>query len=671
MAYAALAAAVFALGCALGLPAGMAIVGSLGAVIVMPPFIYVSGFTSLFAIIPDAAISGALCIAAATLVYRLRTAHWRGVLLAGLFCALILGYAVAVSPGWFVGSAFIFIPLFLFCVLDAPGIKVAAARGAVFILAFAMLYAAGLVDYVRVLFAYSARIYFAGEWARLHAYQFATWAVISPALKWTYLVLIIGWALAYKFGGDAVRKAGILCGFLFAAFLAEVGCYLFASFDWIGPIPIYYEVMVAPIYVLGAAAGFASAAGALWRSKAVAARWNSVWAGLGVSAAFPDEARRFAKSSGLLPVLGAVGLVLLAGIWFNKFVVYGTRFSPGLVNILNEPWASNERLISYLRGNAGLGEDGRFRGSVVVRPAWDYPGHLTMASLWRELVPTLAAYNTFESPAVHFFIQRSAPYLFDRSFSELPKAGTITGDRLLALGGQIELTSDKVLQALGVRYFVSAVVAGSATPAEPVVGDSVRLREEAPASSVAGSMRGFQIYEYDHPNLSNYSPTEPVIVDDAMSVMRTIWSRPFDPRKSVLMFDPLPGPLVPAGAAEMRFERGAVRVKARSGGRSLVVLPLDYSNCLSVERAGPGRLVRANLIQTGVLFEGEIDLRIRFNFGLFHSACRKQDLKDLASLKVFKETRDIFAASHPHAVRGFAGLGAAVKAFAMGIVNAK
>jgi hypothetical protein len=61
---------------------------------------------------------------------------------------------------WFIGAGFVFAPLIAFSILDTRSAKVIAARVAAFAIAFALLYAFGPVDYVRTLFAYSARIYF-------------------------------------------------------------------------------------------------------------------------------------------------------------------------------------------------------------------------------------------------------------------------------------------------------------------------------------------------------------------------------------------------------------------------------------------------------------------------------------------------------------------------------
>jgi hypothetical protein len=59
-----------------------------------------------------------------------------------------------------------------------------------------------------------------------------------------------------------------------------------------------------------------------------------------------------------------------------------------------------------------------------------------------------------------------------------------------------------------------------------------------------------------------------------------------------------------------------------------------------------------------VLFQGSIDLRIHFEYGLFHPGCRKQDLADLAELGIFdeKDAGPPWAQLHPYAVSTVADL---------------
>lgn len=81
----------------------------------------------------------------------------------------------------------------------------------------------------------------------------------------------------------------------------------------------------------------------------------------------------------------------------------------------------------------------------------------------------------------------------------------------------------------------------------------------------------------------------------------------------------------------MVFEGAGLHVSADSGGRSLLVLPLQFSHCLTLESDSqkPPRLIRANLAETGVIFEGRLDARIELRTGPFlHPLCRFDDSAD-------------------------------------------
>jgi hypothetical protein len=105
-------------------------------------------------------MGAALMIIAAGVAYWVNDLQWRTIVSGALLLALWLGYIVYSNPSWFVGAGFVFAPLIAFSILDARSVRVIAARIAAFAIAFALLYAFGPVDYVRTLFAYSARIYF-------------------------------------------------------------------------------------------------------------------------------------------------------------------------------------------------------------------------------------------------------------------------------------------------------------------------------------------------------------------------------------------------------------------------------------------------------------------------------------------------------------------------------
>ena len=147
------------------MPLGASIAGSLSSSIVFPSFSYIFGFSTLLSIVPDAAMGAALMIVAAGISYSVTDLRWKTIARGTVFIALWLCFIIYSNPTWFVGAGFIFAPLLAFCVLDARSAKVVTARIVAFVAAFALLYVLDPVDYVRTLFAYSARIYFHSEWS--------------------------------------------------------------------------------------------------------------------------------------------------------------------------------------------------------------------------------------------------------------------------------------------------------------------------------------------------------------------------------------------------------------------------------------------------------------------------------------------------------------------------
>ena len=90
-------------------------------------------------------------------------------------------------------------------------------------------------------------------------------------------------------------------------------------------------------------------------------------------------------------------------------------------------------------------------------------------------------------------------------------------------------------------------------------------------------------------------------------------------------------PLVPARDMQLSIVRGGLHVSGKSDGTSLVVLPQQFSHCLRARDPGV-RFVRANLLLTGMIFSGEVDTDISFDYGLFSPACRYADLRDFKQL---------------------------------------
>ncbi|MFL5097721.1 MAG: hypothetical protein ACJ8ES_20635 [Xanthobacteraceae bacterium] len=105
----------------------------------------------------------------------------------------------------------------------------------------------------------------------------------------------------------------------------------------------------------------------------------------------------------------------------------------------------------------------------------------------------------------------------------------------------------------------------------------------------------------------------------------------FDFTKQAVVSAPLTQPLTPAREMRLSIIRGGLHVSGKSDGTSLVILPQQFSYCLRA-RDSRVRLMRTNLMMAGMIFSGDVDTEILFDYGLFSPACRRADLADLKQL---------------------------------------
>lgn len=146
-----------------------------------------------------------------------------------------------------------------------------------------------------------------------------------------------------------------------------------------------------------------------------------------------------------------------------------------------------------------------------------------------------------------------------------------------------------------------------------------------------------RLFRLDDVNVGQYSPTRAHLTDTASEAIATLKTPTFDPKSDVVVEDEIPGPLVPATSATVAADLGAkLVVHAKSPGRSLLVLPFEFSHCLRLTAtSGAAQLLPANLQQIGLLFESEVTADIVYRFGLSgDTACRGEDLKRIDRLRL-------------------------------------
>lgn len=139
------------------------------------------------------------------------------------------------------------------------------------------------------------------------------------------------------------------------------------------------------------------------------------------------------------------------------------------------------------------------------------------------------------------------------------------------------------------------------------------------------------LVELPNPNLGNYSPVEEVRATDFAAAMQAMHQADFDGTRSVVTMDgAVQGPLVAARQAELVYTKSGFHLTATSDGRSVLVLPVQYSHCWTAEGSGSPVLFRADAMQLGVSFSGQLDARLVFRLGpILAGQCRVDDLHDM------------------------------------------
>jgi hypothetical protein len=385
--------------------------------------------------------------------------------------------------------------------------------------------------------------------------------------------------------------------------------FVFTQYD--GPVMLYFEFAVWPLYFTTAAIGLYASGVKLSRNLRPFTRYFrelTVQASRIAKHHFPAwlDVRR------LTPSMQGTSALLLLPLGVAVWMYPGAELPDQMM--WRFPPASNP-IIEELRREAALKRGGAFRGSVATftgyagKPpgvSWfdqhSFDAHVHRAvgndfralGLWHFDIPTLFEYNQLITPPFHLMTTRRLSRPADRQIRNIV---TLT---------KIDC---RYLASIGVRF----VIADYDEPLQQ--GAKLRL-----AVPVAGG-EDIRLFEIPHPNLGDYSPTRIVQVDNAAEALMHCDSDSFDYRRDVLLHEPLAGPLVPAERSRVTLDRQGMRVTARSPGKSLLLLPLQFSRCLEVHDLRGGaqgvRLVRANVMQAALVFSGEIYVDICFRYGVF------------------------------------------------------
>lgn len=226
-----------------------------------------------------------------------------------------------------------------------------------------------------------------------------------------------------------------------------------------------------------------------------------------------------------------------------------------------------------------------------------------MNGLWYYDIPTLDIYSPLISP---YYFQFAKYILSKQSDQQMRNIVVLRNLNL------------RWLKAIGVKYIVSDT---------PLPADAIFV-----SKIVSNNMEPVYLYELVDANSGQYSPTNVIVLNGNKQILKQLLTKRFDPKNDVVLNQHVYKKLSNVLNASMTIHSDYVRVRASTLGASLLLLPIEFSNCLYVVPVNKNNkdivLLRANLVQTGIYFQGHLDVKLRYFNGPFsNSKCRLQDAK--------------------------------------------
>ncbi|MBS0245088.1 MAG: hypothetical protein JSR61_00595 [Proteobacteria bacterium] len=471
-------------------------------------------------------------------------------------------------------------------------------------------------------------------WPRLLDWQNISSLLIGggrPMSRILWILALCGAIPCAIFGKRPLRSFAVAYLAIEAGIAAAVLLIRVLVGPWWGPNPAYFDVYAYTLTSL-------LAAGAIFvlfdiSRNAVGSRWR--WS--------PPLPKRLSAS--ITPLRCAIALAVLP--WLT--LAFAQPPYSNQNNLNQNPWRWPPKataLTDFLQGQVGLVPGATFRGRVASLAGTTFDASLQFA-------PFASQHNYDQIPLVYVgndhriygLLYFGIPILFESNhfsspFYHLVMTRLLNDGPVTSTHAQTALTKfdPRVFAAFGVRYVVTDVV-----PAAPTrLAMTFKIVDGRPQ----------YVYEIDNPNTGQYSPTETVVAADATEAMRIMAAPSFDFGKKVVLTEALPAASawVAADKGEIKVLRDRLEISASSRGRSILVLPVEYSHCLvfDLKSGEPGTIDirRANLEQTAVAFTGTLSGSIALRYGPFENAgCRLADLKDAETLKLGAVPRALSAAA--------------------------
>ncbi|MCE7530638.1 hypothetical protein [Polynucleobacter sp. IMCC 29146] len=473
----------------------------------------------------------------------------------------------------------------------------------VFLLMLFLFYLVGWIDYLVGFFINSAYVIFKDKITQsVDASILLTrpFEIGGYAGRLLFIGASLGAALELAKKSSKLKTLASLCLLLQ---LAIIGCYLINSMSlvaWKLPQINFYETIFSPLYCLFFC--------------------HLIYRILNYCKLFAYE--KFHISFNHLSInLFYLGIIFLSIITLN----------PGKMDRKSDyPLPESTILTKYLESKIGIKDETKFRGRVLSvwpdkniveqreyfykQSQYSKNDHLT-AGLWLHLIPTLHEYSPIISPS--FF------WIIDQFLS----SDDVMHVRNWTLFTKLDM---KILRMLGVSYILSPKLAIEGGKKVLSISNENNNLDDLNLFSIANAnINGISILQI--------KPFSSLM--EASEVMHSAW---FDLDKAAVekaIYEKFKSDsigLKPAINNSVRIEKGGYKINATSDGISLLMLPIEYSNCVNIKviTGDKPTAVRVNVTMLGLLFAGDLDVMVVNETGLLNNPkCMLKNYEDFIKLK--------------------------------------
>lgn len=361
------------------------------------------------------------------------------------------------------------------------------------------------------------------------------------------------------------------------------------STSWTAPEPVYFEMLLLPFFALF----IAQVCEQIFSQR----KW-----------ALPASRYYF-----LLPLFFAIMVILIV-----RFEVPRSKTHLGY----NLPPHATP-VTDILEQEIALHQNAPFRGRVAdILPHKGFIAQLTYFSaldlntgndhqstgLWLKHIPTLHEYNQLLSPGFYFLYRN---FLADRA-----------ADKPFRSWSNFSVVNPKILQLLGVKFVLAD------TPQIP--GGQYRTKLTA-----AKNIPDLYLFEIKNPNIAGISAKKLIAANGVNQAAQLMREPAFNLQDAVVTTRADFPALTPVNNSVILLDTNGVRIKASSSGNSLLILPLEFTNCfhMNVISGSTPKLFRVDIALTGLLFTGKIDVVLDNRLSLFDNPrCRLKDYREFSQL---------------------------------------